>query len=416
MANDVVNEMEAFCQLFGRFLEIKEKTGSKVQERPRQSMVRSPRSGMAQIKVSRHIKPSIQGRKLYFGCPVCQRTTWTWKNLAGKDLRCRECTAAIKAPCPGRQIAARTRENDVRSLCSKDHFPTPGEKRLQIPNSVSAALSCLVVGAFFMGITKFARMAAPPAYQLVPVAVGVENDAGPAANDSLEFSGHTVGRDLKKDAENLVKRFLAGVDLKEKSRYVRDSRRVRPLMEDYYADPAHLHGQPTEITAIGTGYFDTPGDTIPVTDVLCEYADGSTAVFYVEQGEHPRIEWESSVGYVPSDWKQMAGEGTLVQMRVLVTRSDYYNHEFSDGRDNYYCLKMRHPVTGELLGYGYAPKEDSSSRELWFKAPLDSDLASATPCRLEIQGGLAEKNDPFRITRLVSMGLKQGNDASVAAR
>jgi hypothetical protein len=357
-------------------------------------------------------RPQLRKGKLIFDCPNCLRQTFVPASLGGQEVRCRECCGAIKAPSRKRRYAGRTRVNDVRSLCAEHHFPPAVAPARKLSGPLSLVLGAGGAYAILFGI--FSILTHHP--DLTPRTPVIQPTLA-VAEDVLEMKPQNPqAPDLRSQAEQTVQAFVKATSLSEKARYVLDSRRVQPLLEDFYAEAAQPHERGLlSVQATGSGYLNGSRHNHAVTDVVCAYEDGTEETFHVVHAEQPRIEWEQSVGYVPSAWKQQLREGSLVQLRVLASRSDYFNYSYREMRPNYYCVKMIHPSNGDLLGYGYVPKDSAEGRELW--ASLDTTDDQSVACQVELRADAAGvAKDQFRITRAHSEHWRHNTSGVVALR
>jgi hypothetical protein len=313
--------------------------------------------------------PIIENHLLKFSCPACQHHITLPKRLAGHKSRCPQCSSAIRSPHPNYSRGAYNYDRCIESLLRPELFRTPaprapkffGVPRLR-PHSIMLGASIVILvfscawllpHRFDTRWTEHLTDTAPP-----------EQASSIVRHDSAK---------AETDAENLVRSFLNAQGWVGKSQFVRDQERVTPLMQAYYAAQSSEVAPgltPKVITSSAPSYYYRADQLkAPYSKVSVEFTDGSTKHFVVEfMPDGPKIEWESSVAYCPTDWKSILtslpsdnAEPSL--LRVTACLDDYYNHQYAD-RKAYVSVYLQDALTGEPLGNGYISRTSQDGQRL----------------------------------------------------
>lgn len=170
-------------------------------------------------------------------------------------------------------------------------------------------------------------------------------------------------RDEKEDAtarrlvdavEATLKQYLAADTLEKILPVVRDPARVKPLIEETWAQhpPVPLKFdrmpifQPRDLNGK------------PFWAVQVEVVGGPPQILMLEQtGEtEVKVDWESHVFYQPMPWDRFAVErptGQSFEFRVMVEAHTHYSHEFSDS-GKWRCFRLTARNSTEHV-FGYVP-------------------------------------------------------------
>ncbi|HEY8962106.1 MAG TPA: hypothetical protein VIM57_07855, partial [Luteolibacter sp.] len=165
-----------------------------------------------------------------------------------------------------------------------------------------------------------------------------------------------------KEAEEFVGRveetlrgyFNAG-SIDELTKWVRHPKRVRPLMESWYATHPLQRDPMVKMTEFVQLPFDDRG---LFWRARVRTASGRAQEVYLE--EQPdgsvKIGWETFVGYQPMPWDDYIRNrhtGSL-EFRVTIEPDTFYSHEFADST-RWACYRLTAPKSEEVA-YGYVER------------------------------------------------------------
>jgi hypothetical protein len=157
--------------------------------------------------------------------------------------------------------------------------------------------------------------------------------------------------------------FWGATSIEEKSAFVHDRTRVKPLLKRYYEDENHAdipHGPLRDVGfyRMGTAMiqhrtYDQPGRDDVLELALRRQEDGT----YV-------LDWESYIGASDLSWAEFRRiKPTLpVLFRAYAVLSDYYNYGYEDS-SRYLCVKLL-SRTSERPLYGYCDRNSAAARAL----------------------------------------------------
>ena len=412
MAEMMKSEWEAFGSLFAQFLLHRTEVSEPVVTAPRPQTPRSAEPmGHFEVKVLYPV--ALRGSRVHFSCPSCYREMVLARRQAGMKARCPVCHTVLRTPRPGGRHPARNLDREVESLLHPERFPTTlttDHLRLAARwRQQAALLAGLAAGFVLLAVGGFSRIKMQNAPE-----VGEISEPTPRL---LAARAQDFG-DTRNRAQALVEQFLKADGWQEKSKLVRETRRVGPLMERYYRNNL---GSPTpipwkSIATTGLGFYDGVLDGPAVTYVTVVTEADDKLVFTVEHDAHGDcIEWESSVGITA------ANQGKNLTMVPSVTRTlpvlaaldDYYNYDFANP-DQEICVRLQDPQTNELLSYGYLARSSTQAREL-LAALRQATPDDPQPLLLEV---CSDKKSPatrqLRITRFLQSGWR--TTSTVASR
>jgi DNA-directed RNA polymerase subunit RPC12/RpoP len=297
-----------------------------------------------------------------FTCPACHHPISLPLPQAGQKARCPQCSSAIRAPQLHTLGQAHSYERSVESLLHPEHFsshPRRQRRFLGMPwpkmHQLLLGAAAAIVAVCGFQLTRFRGTVAP--VNLGPQTITLETKLQQDVFDPVA------------DAEKLVKAFLMADSWQARARFVRDPIRVGKLLEQSYPGEFLRHPIPpvSVIASAPTYYYKTEQLKHRHSLVEVEMPDGLPHHFIVEfLPEGPKIEWESSVAYVPVSWQEMlaaADPNTVYLQRVCACLDDYYNHEFSD-RSKYISLYLQDANTGASLGNGYLLRDSAAAVEV----------------------------------------------------
>jgi hypothetical protein len=97
-------------------------------------------------------------------------------------------------------------------------------------------------------------------------------------------------------------------------------------------------------------------------------------------------------------------------MRVLACRDDYYNLEFASEKD-FCCVRLHDAVSGDLLGYAYAPRSKVTENNLTGLLPPAGSL-SFQPVQVTVQTTPnSQRTNQVRLIGQVQGGWQEVNAA-----
>ncbi len=351
--------------------------------------------------------------QISFTCPACHHSISLPLLQAGQKARCPQCSSAIRAPQLHTLGQAHNYERSVESLLHPEHFsssPRPQRRLLGMPWPkmhqllLGVAVAIVALGGF--QLTRFRGAVAPINHG--PQTITLETKLQQDVFDPVA------------DAEKLVTAFLVADNWQTRARFVRDPIRVGKLLEQYYPSERLGHPLPpvSVIASAPTYYYNTEQLKHRHNMVEVEMPDGLQHHFIVEfLPEGPKIEWESSVAYVPVAWPKMlatADPNTVYLQRVCACLDDYYNHEFSD-HSAYISLYLQDPNTGASLGNGYLLRDSAAAVEvLAVLGPHNRQHLKRVMIEVRPRPTSA-KNRLIEITRFIKSGFRSPEGSTVVS-
>jgi hypothetical protein len=172
-------------------------------------------------------------------------------------------------------------------------------------------------------------------------------------------AGHLIDR-----IELATRQFFKATTTAELARHVRHPERVKPLMDQYYADKRPIH-HPLLRTKLLQPL--TLGDRANFWMQSVELQNRETRNLIIEiaaSGE-PKIDWETLVCYQPMEWDQFARsrpEGASFDFRVHVQLDNFFSHEFKDS-SRWNCFHLTALDSEETL-FGYAQANEAVTADL----------------------------------------------------
>jgi hypothetical protein len=156
--------------------------------------------------------------------------------------------------------------------------------------------------------------------------------------------------------EAAVRGFFDARSIEEKLLHVRQSERVQPLMERFYAGSVPEPARVVSIVGMDPLTIDRHAS---FWMVVCELEGGLESQLLVEavSEKEAKVDWETFVCYQPMAWDEFAGKrpgGYTGDFRVYVERDHFYSHEFSDSAafESYRLTALN----GEAVLFGYVPR------------------------------------------------------------
>lgn len=203
--------------------------------------------------------------------------------------------------------------------------------------------------------------------------------------------------------EALAENFFISRSVDEMLRYVRHPERVRPFLENYYAEAGPV---PARVERVNSLDPLTIGNHATFWMVMCDLDSGKTGQMLVEvpSPEIAKVDWETYVCYQPMDWDKFAIErpaGYGGDFRVFVERDSFYSHEFSDS-NRFESFRLT-TINGVEILNGYVERYSPLAQRL---AELISDQeGKAVPAILTLSIPVnARSRRGVLIEKLVSAG------------
>ena len=368
-------------------------------------------------------EPSLMSsRRIKFCCPSCNHTISMSKKFAGGKTRCPQCASAIRAPHPKYNRGTYNYEQHMEAMLHPERFSAPTASRptfmgIPIPEAHTALIGS--AAAVLVATTGFWFNRSNSS--ATPVAAQKQAATRTAPLTPEEEIKKEDAFAVQKQAEQIVRDYLAAEGWENKAQFVREIERVAPLMKDYYERGKSASTVvPKRVRSSAPSYYQ--GETLKQrrSDVIADLPDGSEAKFVVEYlPEGPRIEWESSVAYSPGSWdKILASEPSKKNppqlLRVAACVDKYYNNEFSDDRE-YLSVYLEDPVTREPLGNGYVRRESEDGKRLR-KFLYGSNKNNPDKIMVEVRPvENSAKERIVEITKFVKAGFRQPESTSLAS-
>ena len=163
--------------------------------------------------------------------------------------------------------------------------------------------------------------------------------------------------------EKSIKSFLNAKTVDEKLKYVRDPKRVGPLMKAYYAKTGYQPEGFEDVREKELSFNERYATTSVFTG---DFSDRVITVrrSIVKGADTYRVDWESWMGYGEKTPAEMRKEKptTPFVLRVILMGDDYYNYHFSDPEK---WLSFRLDVGNEReFFYGYIAKDSQLYKQV----------------------------------------------------
>jgi hypothetical protein len=357
-------------------------------------------------------KPEIRRGKLYFTCPACQHPTAVFKFYAGKPTRCPSCFSAIRTPDPKTGRKGHNLERDIDAFLHPERINAVLPRRRTIttfiPLPTMATAMAVVGAALILGTSSLSMFTA-----------NGSTEVATAASPAGARMGHDMDtHDLTGRAIETVEKFLGARGPVEKSAFVSDGARVARLMKQAFQESGEPH-ECHSMEVISSGLAPAKGANHFVTNLKATLPGGEIRDFIVEHLPHgDLIEWEASTGYNAHPWQDIAKRASeagseVAQIRALVRPDNYFNYRFGSEED-YYCLRLEDPTSGDLLGFGYASHQEAETLGL-LAATMRADSENPERLTLEITFDEATaETGQARIVGLTQQGWRASGNTMLA--
>ena len=183
---------------------------------------------------------------------------------------------------------------------------------------------------------------------------------------------------MRNAATDTVVGFIRAETVEQRLEFVREPKRLKPLMEAWYAanvPPVDVKGAgKLDISVPHSKLLEDKGRNFVI--LALGVGDSGVHIYAVEQTSGGmKLDWETAIGYQPMPLeefkKKQPKEG--VAFRVKVKPSDYYNHAFGD-ENKYRAVELSYPGRSEFKLWGYI---DRSAR--WAETLLANLEAGSAP-------------------------------------
>ena len=189
-----------------------------------------------------------------------------------------------------------------------------------------------------------------------------------------------------------TKGFFDATTLSGQARYVRQPERVRPLMENYYADKPVATHRLESFRTLQPLTFDNQANFWMASVNLDNQEKRNLLVEILPSGE-ARVDWETLVCYQPMRWDDFAKakpRGTSFDFRVYVEQDHFFSHEFADS-SHWNCFRLTAMDSDETL-FGYAKADSELSKTLLEQLQLNGGGRASMILRLVIPEGLQSRS------------------------
>ena len=156
---------------------------------------------------------------------------------------------------------------------------------------------------------------------------------------------------LMEHIEGVVSSYLKAATVEEKLRYVRHRERVRPLMEEYYAERPLVSRGYERVTA----FYPIGVENEPFLFMQVRGGDGNLVALLLEQvGEDEvQVDWETDVAYQPmpvSEFLEKRPEEAMT-FRLFAKLDMFYAYEFEDAKRYQSLMLTERDSDTYLFGY-----------------------------------------------------------------
>lgn len=179
--------------------------------------------------------------------------------------------------------------------------------------------------------------------------------AMPVPGGSADLSALAAG-------QGVVEKFLNAATWKERLAFVRDPKRMEPIMQSFYernADGSTPFDSLVEATELSSGF----------TQHTVVFAGGGRRVATVEHSaDGARVDWEAFVGAGEMPWVEFISnrQAEPAVFRVLVSPAGHYEYGFGDPQ-SLKCYSLRNiSEPGAKVLYGYVDRRSAMAREIDF--------------------------------------------------
>ncbi|CAN5339954.1 hypothetical protein BH23VER1_BH23VER1_17030 [soil metagenome] len=262
-------------------------------------------------------------------------------------------------------------EKRRRQTERKRRIPTKAERIFLSSPKVLAVILVLVIGVVAVigtiGAFNIARKAPDAA---IKAAERSAEEAESALDPEIAaLLPNYSTREDERTAEAAIEMFLEADGIEEKLEHVRRPEAVLPLMKKWYARSGNAdHQRPRSMAEVLLRRKLVIGSK-EIFTVAAQVAPQLNIQFFAVEKISPgnfKVDWEVSAGYqdMPIEEFKELRPTTPTRFRVQVSRSDYFNHAFSDpGTHDAYLLK--YPGRPDFELYAYAERNMPAAAALF---------------------------------------------------
>ena len=163
---------------------------------------------------------------------------------------------------------------------------------------------------------------------------------------------------------------------------VRQPERVKPLMEEYYADAPPKFSPVSEMITLDPVTYENRGNLWAASCIL-ENGRQAQVLVEVYSEEVAKVDWETYVVYQPIPWGEFATNhegGYTGDFRVFAALDFYFSHEFADS-EKFACVRLTSLDSPEVM-YGYMDKESATWARI--KEQIDEGGGAPSPLLLRL--------------------------------
>jgi hypothetical protein len=265
----------------------------------------------------------------------------------------------------------------------------------------------LTGSAFAVAIVGFIIFSAAKGILNVAVEEGEMRRELPLKIRELIEAANRPTTDLTQDEELIAAEILSGFlnakTIDERLQYVRDQKRVKPLMEKWYAEnPEEASREwPDAEIILRKKIIDRERYFVILA---VEFVEIGKRVLAIEQNKETgemRIDWETTVGYQPMPLEEFKSQRPTkpVKFWVKVKPSDFYNHNFSDPL-KYQAVELSYPGRGDFKLVGYFDRQKEWAKILQEK--LEAGNAPSLIVELAYPEGEIKDGSQVEINSIVA--------------
>ncbi|MES2981406.1 MAG: hypothetical protein V4727_03750 [Verrucomicrobiota bacterium] len=192
--------------------------------------------------------------------------------------------------------------------------------------------------------------------------------------------------------KDAVRQFYGAKSVDEMSKYVRETKRVRPMMLGFYSKNPIVASEVVTFVDMNPLTIGSRGGFWVVLTKLSSGVDGKLVV-EVNSPTDAKVDWETHVCAQPMDWERFVKDrpaGYRGDFRVYVEREDFYNYEFADS-EKYQAFKLTALNSYEAI-HGYALRDEQTFRVIDELLTQNKNQKVPVMLRLYLQEGLQSKS------------------------
>ena len=209
-----------------------------------------------------------------------------------------------------------------------------------------------------------------------------EAERSSTKNEEGDAAVKTVDDYKKFNSEKLeeaIKRFVMAESPEELKKYVREPKRVGPLLDRYYEKVEYEALGFESLNKLKVSYL---GELITTVVTTADFLSSPIAVERVVDGEDEsyKVDWESWIGYcdyTPEEMREKRPSKPF-EIRVIIEPASYYNYVFSDDR-KWRSLGLE--IKGSVYSFlGYVKRDSEQDKSL----RVTMKNSKGVPCLLKV--------------------------------